>query len=208
MKSRLGWIVGAAVLAFAGAGVSGALAQGANATTGTAAPSAAPQRVAQAAKPYYIEFRARSAHNYGHTFAVIARNGQKLSKSNVHGLHPATESPVPWMIGHIIAVPSETGWSDGDIEDKYIIARYRVQLSTEDYRKLMAFVNKLKANSPHWHAVLYNCNAFVGDIASHMGLKTPASTLLMPKEYITELKNLNVGGGPRQAAVRSSAGQY
>jgi len=51
--------------------------------------------------------------------------------------------------------------------------------------------------------VLYNCNAFVADIAKSMGLKTPASSLLMPKEFINELKNLNTGTA--QAAMPVAA---
>src|SRR4051812_35545486 len=142
-------------------------------------------------KPYFIEFRARSAMSYGHTFAVIGRSGRRLTKANVVGLHPFTESSIPWVVGHLVVVPSETGWSDGDIEDRYIIARYRIALSESEYRHLMIYVAELKAASPLWHAVLYNCNAFVGDIAAYMGLQTPSSSLAMPKDYITELKNLN-----------------
>jgi hypothetical protein len=152
-------------------------------------PPPAPQK---AGKPYYIEFRARNALSYGHTFVVIGRAGQKLTKANVVGLHPATQSSIPWMAGHLVLVPSETGWSDGDIEDKYILAKYRIPLSESEYKKLMAYVTELKGKSPVWHAVLYNCNAFVGDIATHMGLQIPSSSLLMPKAYITELKSLNV----------------
>ena len=153
-----------------------------------AVPKPAPPK---ASKPYFIEFRARNALSYGHTFAVFGRAGQKLTKANVVGLHPATESSVPWVIGHFVLVPSETGWSDGDIEDQYIIAKYRVPLSEAEYKSLSVYLEKLKAKSPVWHAVLYNCNAFVGDIATHMGMQIPSSSLLMPKEYITELRNLN-----------------
>ena len=138
--------------------------------------------------------------SYGHTFAVIGRNGQKLTKANVVGLHPATESSVPWVVGHFIVVPSETGWSDGDIEDQYITAKYRIPLNEVQYKKLMGYVTDLKAKSPLWHAVLYNCNAFVGDIANHLGLKVPSSTLLMPKEYITELRTLNAAPRPAGSA--------
>ena len=174
-------------------------------------PAAAPARTEHAAPtttdaqkgakhPYFIEFRSRSARSYGHTFAVISRNGQKLTKANVVGLHPATESTVPWVVGHFIVVPSETGWSDGDIEDQYITAKYRIPLNEVQYKKLMGYVSDLKAKSPVWHAVLYNCNAFVGDIANHLGLKVPSSTLLMPKEYITELRTLNTAPRPAGSA--------
>src|SRR3569832_1026746 len=56
------------------------------------------------AKPYFIEFRARSAMSYGHTFAVIGRNGQKLTKANVVGLFPATVCSVLWVVGFFFFV--------------------------------------------------------------------------------------------------------
>jgi hypothetical protein len=158
-----------------------------------AAPAARTQPVRKEAKPYFIEFRARAAQSYGHTFAVHGRVGQKITAGQVVGLHPATESPIPWMIGHLVLVPSETGASDGDIEDQYIIARYRILLTAAEYKRVTAYMKELQASSPVWHAVLYNCNAFVGDIAKFMSLKTPGSTLLMPKDYIDELRELNTG---------------
>ena len=142
-------------------------------------------------RPYFIEFRARSALSYGHTFAVYGRVGTKIGSGVfVAGLHPFTESSIPWMIGHFVPVPSETGASDGDTEDQYIIARYRVLLTESEYRALTSSIKKLQDSSPVWHAVLYNCNAFVGDIAKSIGLKTP-STLQMPKEFIEDLKQIN-----------------
>src|SRR5262245_30247791 len=115
-----------------GPSVEGKAAQAARPTKPIATPNSGSGN-----KPYYIEFRARSALSYGHTFAVIARVGEKLTKNNVHGLHPATESPVPWMIGHVIPVISEHGFSDGDIEDQYIIAKYRIYLTAAEHKKLM-----------------------------------------------------------------------
>ena len=155
-------------------------------------------------RPYYIEFRARSALSYGHTFAVVARVGQKITAANVVGLHPFTESSVPWVLGHLVPVPSETGFSDGDIEDEYIIARYRVYLTEAEHKELMAYVTKLKSDSPVWHAAVYNCNAFVRDIARHLGLQAPNNFWLLPKEFITELKEMN-GGADRLAPRAAQA---
>lgn len=142
---------------------------------------------------YYIEFRSRSAASYGHTFASIGMldAAGNIETSEIVGLHPATESPLPWMIGHIVPVPSETGASDGDTEEKYWTARYRVRMDQKRYDELVAKIRSMQASSPVWHAVFYNCNAFVGDIARHMGLKAPANTMLFPKEYIEELATLN-----------------
>jgi hypothetical protein len=149
---------------------------------------------ASVGKPYYIEFRSRSAQSYGHTFSIYGRlNGQgKIASKAVAGLHPFTESAVPWMVGHLFLVPSETGASDGDTEDQYVTARFRVALSQAEYVKVTTFIKGLQKKSPVWHAVLYNCNAFVGDIARFMGFETPSSTMLMPADYINGLRELNI----------------
>jgi hypothetical protein len=150
--------------------------------------------VRPADKPYYIEFRARNAETYGHTFSIYGRvnaNG-KVGAFTVAGLHPVSESPVPWMIGHLMAVPSETGASDGDTDDQYVLARFHVALSAEEFKKVVAYVREHQKNSPMWHAVLYNCNAWIGDVAKFMGMDVPASPLLMPADYINGLKKLNM----------------
>jgi hypothetical protein len=147
-------------------------------------------------RPYFVEFRARSAYNYGHTFVVHGRVGDPLTKKSVVGLHPAGDS-MPWTIGHFIPVPSETGWSDGDIgyNDRYIIAKYRVFLTEAEYRTVLAKMRQMQANTPLWHAAVYNCNAFTGDIAKYMGLSAPFHWL-MPKDYINGIKEM--AGGRQQ----------
>jgi hypothetical protein len=145
------------------------------------------------ARPYFVEFRARSAYNYGHTFVVHGRVGDPITKKSVVGLHPAGDS-MPWTIGHFIPVPSETGWSDGDIgyNDKYIIAKYRVFLTEAEYRAVLAKLRQMQANTPLWHAAVYNCNAFTGDIAKFMGMSAPFHWL-MPKDYVNGIKEQNGG---------------
>jgi hypothetical protein len=168
-------------------------------------PAAKPEPVQSAGKPYFIEFRARSAYNYGHTFLVHGRVGQKITARDVVGLHPATESPTPWMIGHFIPVISETGASDGDYEEPYVIARYRVLLTEPEYKRILAHMRYKQGHSPLWHAVLYNCNRFVGEIAEYMGLRAPFNSLQMPKEYINELRALNGGRKELSGPVREAS---
>ncbi|MCX7326169.1 MAG: hypothetical protein NTZ14_17490 [Hyphomicrobiales bacterium] len=154
---------------------------------------ASPRAAAHREETHYIEFRSRSAASYGHTFASVGKlgPGDRIETSEIVGLHPATESVLPWMVGHVLPVLSETGASDGDTEEVYWTARYRIRMNKQRYDGLMAQIRQLQAASPAWHAVFYNCNAFVGDIAKLMGLKTPGNTLLFPKEYIEELASLN-----------------
>ena len=90
-------------------------------------PSVAPVPKAKPAqstyKPYFVEFRARSAASYGHMYVLYGQvNGRgEIVKSDIAGLHPAGDSNncencsvVSWTLGHLLFVPSETGASDGD----------------------------------------------------------------------------------------------
>ncbi|HMO27883.1 hypothetical protein [Enterovirga sp.] len=151
--------------------------------------------VAAAPGAYFIEFRSRYALSYGHTYAAFGRldsRGRIISRE-VAGLHPAGESSVPWMIGHLVPVPSETGPSDGDLEDEYISNRYRVTMNEADYNKVVAKIRQMQRSTPLWSATVYNCNSFVGDIARYMGLRSDTSTLQTPPNYIAALRRLNGG---------------
>lgn len=144
---------------------------------------------------YFIEFRSRYALSYGHTYAAFGRldsRGRIVSRE-VAGLHPAGDSSVPWMIGHLVPVPSETGPSDGDLEDEYISNRYRVTMNEADYNKVVAKIRQMQRSTPLWSATAYNCNSFVGDIARYMGLRSDTSTLQTPPNYIAALRRLNGG---------------
>ena len=142
---------------------------------------------------YYFEFRSRQAWDYGHTFVVFGRVGEAPSRNNVAGLSPKGDDPSMWVMGHYVPVPSDTGWTDGDLEDRYITARYRVLVSKEQYDRTVAYIRGLQAKSTTWSAELYNCNAFVSDIAHFMGLKVPASSLIYPKVFVTNMRKINTG---------------
>jgi hypothetical protein len=162
---------------------------------------------------YYVEFRSRYAQSYGHAFVVFGRGpgpGKKISPNQIAGLHPATDSPIPFWVGHVIPVKSETGASEGDTDEIYVSARYRVMLSKPDYERTLAFIRNLQKSSPMWQEMIYNCNDFVADIARFVGLKT-GSTKTFPKEFITQLRELNEGrqrvAVPAQSAQSLQASQ-
>jgi hypothetical protein len=59
---------------------------------------------------YFVDFRARTAASYGHAFlwyGRLKRDG-KVGEVEVAGLHPATDSVVPYILGHIIPVCQAT----------------------------------------------------------------------------------------------------
>lgn len=143
---------------------------------------------------YFIEFRSRYALSYGHTYVVFGRADKsgRMINPEVAGLAPATLDPGPYVIGHFIPVPAETGASDGDLQEEYRSASWRVMLTEAEYRKTVAYIRQLKARSRFWQASVYNCNAFVADIAKSMGYKTPA-IWLRPQQFVTELREMNGG---------------
>jgi hypothetical protein len=149
--------------------------------------------ITSGAGQYYFEFRSRQAWDYGHTFVVFGRVGEAPSKNNVAGLSPKGDDPQMWLMGHYVPVPSDTGWTDGDLEDKYITARYRVLVSKEQYDKTVAYIRQLQAKSTTWSVEMYNCNAFVADIANFIGLKAPSSTWIYPKVFVTNMRKINTG---------------
>lgn len=216
-KTKIQLLTGFCAIALAlGFAVPGAKAQSeapgqAIEATTQAAASAEPKAAAPkiAAKRYFVEFRSRSALSYGHAFLVHGKLNAKgevgqVTKDQVEGFHPFSESSVPWMVGHVVPVVAEHGFSDGDIEDEYITARYRVLLTDAEYANVSAYMAKLKKSTPLWHAVLYNCISYIDDVAKHMGLKTPSSNLLWPDEWINKLAELN-GGKVQTVSVGAAA---
>jgi hypothetical protein len=159
----------------------------------TAATRAAvkPQTQATDKAVYYVDFRARTAASYGHAFVWYGRADQK--QIEVAGLHPATESVVPYVLGHVIPVPAETGKSYGDLDEGYVTASYRVYMTESEAKRVFAYIKHKQATSPLWNAATYNCVAFIQDIARYMGLEVPGNWLLYPEDWVKQLKKLNHG---------------
>lgn len=151
-------------------------------------------------RSYFIEFRGRAAANYGHLYVLYGRvNGaDQIVSSRIAGLHPAGDakdcfncSLFNWTIGHLVPVPSETGASDGDLEEKYVTARYRVWLTAAEFKKVDTYIRKLQADNPTWNALFNNCVGFGRNIADYMGLKMPVAIWQEPQDFVEGLAREN-----------------
>ena len=144
---------------------------------------------------YFIEFRSRYAYTYGHSFVIFGRMDEsgRMINPEVAGTRSKVQRSQCLYARPSAPVPASTGWTDGDLEIAYRSASWTVPLAESDYRKVVAYIRKLQASSPLWHASLYNCNAFVADIAKFMGYDPPG-IWLMPRDFITKLRQMN--GGP------------
>ena len=179
-------------------------AQSLAAATSSAPPAPSdvkPVRRSAARGPYYVDFRARTAASYGHAFIWYGKTNERAVE--VAGLHPAGDT-VPYVLGHVMFVPSETGASYGDLDEQYLTASYRVYLNEEDAKKVFAYIKHIQATSPLWNAATTNCTAFIGRIATFMGLKAPFH-LLKPEEYVNQLRELN--GGRKTVQLQPDRGQ-
>jgi len=172
------------------------------------------------AKRYFVEFRARNAASYGHVYVMYGEVNarQEIVKSQIAGFFPAGDtrdcvncSVFNWTIGHVIFVPSEIGASDGDLEEKYVLARYRVWIDAAEYEKLAAYIKQRQVDKPLWNALWKNCVDFGRDVAEFMNLKIPVyillapSVLMYPKEFVTALREAN-GVEKEQPPLKDASG--
>ena len=159
-------------------------------TESKAAPQSTRKQGSGSAKgPYYVDFRARTAASWGHAFVWFGKTSERAVE--VAGLTPAGDN-VPYVLGHLTWVPSETKASYGDLDPQYLTANYRVYLNEPDAKRVFAYIKKLQASSPVWNAETTNCTAFIGSIAEFMGLKVP-HRWQRPENYVNNLKAMNDG---------------
>src|SRR5215469_10629396 len=161
------WLLGLTTASIASLDVSAAWAQ-TNPPQITRPASNQAAVVTSGAGQYYFEFRSRQAWDYGHTFVVFGRVGEPPSKKNVAGLSPKGDDPQMWLMGHYVPVPSDTD-------------------------RTVAYIRQLQAKSTTWSVELYNCNAFVADIAKYMGLRVPSSSWIYPKVFVSNMRKINTG---------------
>ena len=170
---------------------------------------------------YFVEFRARSADSYGHMYVMFGQvnDRHEITKSEVAGFFPAGDdrdcvncSVYNWMIGHVLPVPSEIGASDGDLEEQYVLARFRVWVDAQQYQSLVAYINERKAHKGLWNVFLANCVTFVRDVASFLEVKMPPlvafspSVLMYPKDVVDAMREA-YGLKDEQLPLRDAAGE-
>jgi len=159
-------------------------------------------------KRFFVEFRARNAASYGHMYVMYgeANERHEVIRSEIAGFFPAGDSRTcencsvyNWTIGHVIPVASEIGASDGDLEEQFVLARYRVWMDAAQYKRLVAYIKQRKAHLGPWHAFLNNCVTFGRDVAVFLNMKVPVlmaispSVVMYPKDVVEWLRDANDG---------------
>lgn len=168
---------------------------------------------------YFVEFRARNAASYGHVYVMFGEVNARheIIKSEIAGLFPAGDAPgcencsiYNWTIGHVLPVPSEIGASDGDLEEQYVLARFRLWVDADQYKRLSAYIEKRKAEKGPWNALFANCVSFGRDVANVLNLNIPpkvAVGFVYPQGFVEELREAN-GLKHEQLSLRDASGSF
>jgi hypothetical protein len=168
---------------------------------------------------YFVEFRARNAASYGHVYVMYGEVNARheIIKSEIAGLFPAGDtrgcancSIYNWTIGHVLPVPSEIGASDGDLEEQYVLARFRLWVDAEQYKRLSAYIEERKADKGPWNALFANCVSFGRDVANVLNLNIPpkvAMGFVYPQGFVEALREAN-GLTHAQLSLRDASGSF
>jgi hypothetical protein len=169
----------------------------------TAAVAATDQH--DAAHRYFVEFHARNAESYGHMYVMYGEvnDRDEIIKSEIAGFYPAGDeqhclncSVTNWTVGHVVPVPSEIGASDGDLEEQYVLARFRVWIDAAQYRQLVGYIKERKAHKGPWNAFFNNCVTFGRDVAVFLNLNVPLvlrtpSVVMYPETVVKLIREAN-----------------
>jgi len=169
---------------------------------------------------YFVEFRARNAESYGHMYVMYGEvnDRHEIIKSEVAGFFPAGDSQncvdcsvYYWSIGHVLPVPSEIGASDGDLEEQYVLARFRIWIDLQEYQRLVGYISQRKAYKGPWNAMYANCVMFGRDVAAFLNVKMPLivefgpTVVMYPKFVVESIREAN-GVHEDQGPLKDAAG--
>lgn len=169
---------------------------------------------------FFVEFRARNAASYGHVYVMYgeANARHEVIRSEIAGLGPAGDaanclncSVYNWTVGHLIPVEGEIAATDGDLEEQYVLARYRIWIDEAQYKRLVAYIEQRKTDKVRWHAMFNNCVMFGRDVAAFLDLNVPPlfdfsrGFIPYPKTAVEALRDAN-GGEKDQAPLKDAPG--
>ena len=179
------WFLGGLVLLFV---------TGAEAGNDTYEPTQPPRIIAITAdaRSFYLEFRARNEiGGFGHSYITLGRVDAKGQgrETVVVGFMPRSADDDYWSkFG--LPVTGMLGVTRSDLLRRPD-ARFRIAVNELTYFRVVSKVRSLRRTWTQYEFVVHNCNNFVSEIASSVGLHAPLITAQYPVGYVTELRALN-----------------
>jgi hypothetical protein len=148
--------------------------------------------IAVDARSYYLEFRARNeVGGFGHsyiTLGTVDASGQRRQTVVVGFMPRSADDDYQSKFG--LPVTGMLGVTRSDLLRRPD-ARFRIAVTESTYLRVVSKVRSLRRTWTQYELVVHNCNSFVSEIASSVGLHTPLITAQYPVDYVTELRALN-----------------
>jgi len=167
---------------------------------GTSYEPTHPPRIAAAtaeASAFYLEFRAREEpHGFGHAYVTLGavEAGGRVEQTVVAGFMPKSADDDRWSrFG--LPVAGLVGVTRSDFVRRPVV-RFRVGVDRATYYRVVNEIRGLRRTWTTYELLVRNCNNFVSQIASSVGLHTPLLTAQLPVRYVRELRALNARLSP------------
>jgi hypothetical protein len=142
---------------------------------------------------HFVEFRARVYAPFGHSYIVYGATDPRgtIVQSQTVGLAPKSRV-FGYALGATgIPVPATIEPSPEDLNMEPLVS-FRVDLSPDQYARLLAFVDEERAKDHYWSQFFYNCNNFTADLAHAVGgIEAPVLTAVVPPAYVAAMSLLN-----------------
>ena len=145
---------------------------------------------------YYVEFRARTDDEFGHSYVVVgAVDGQGRGRRlGTVGFGTATGAPSGLLA--VFGSPGSVGYTNDDIMQKPI-ERFRISIDRATVRGIVRTTAAMRRTWTSYWLLTSNCNTFVGAIATGVGLNIPYVEAVPPDAYVRELRRLNSASARR-----------
>lgn len=157
-----------------------------------AAAAALPARAQDSRNGHFVEFRARPGALWGHTFIVygdLDSQGRAIERYRA-GLYP-DDGRAGLIVGTFVPVNATVRAVPDDYSERPS-AVYRRRLSSADYARIKAKVQRMRGGERAWNMMMFNCNDFGIAIARELGLVAPPN-MLVPNAWVRALAAMNGG---------------
>jgi hypothetical protein len=144
---------------------------------------------------YYVEFRARTDNEFGHSYVVVGAVDRQGRSRRLGTVGFGTATGAPSGLNAIFGSRGQIGYTKDDIVQKPI-ERFRISIDRATVRGIVRTTAAMRRTWTSYLLLTRNCNTFVGAIATRAGLDVPYYDAVQPDTYVRELKRLNSASAP------------
>ena len=144
---------------------------------------------------YYVEFRARTDNEFGHSYVVVGAVDRQGRGRRLGTVGFGTATGAPSGLNAVFGSRGQIGYTNDDIVQKPIES-FRISIDRATVRGIVRTTAAMRRTWTSYSLLTRNCNTFVGAIATRAGLDVPYYDAVQPDTYVRELRRLNSASAP------------